>query len=263
MPLITCPDCGKRHSDAALACPECGRPVAAHAIAPSPNRTPNLPPREGRSGLAGCLIVVAILSVIGIILFPSNRSNISSRENATNPANETTPPPTPQPEISDSARAVAAEQAAAARLAQKWDYSTSTDEMSSKVARYAKINSENSVSFDFPYAGPQHGTLTIRNHPSYGRDVLLNIREGQFLCTSYDGCTVRIRFDEAPAVAWRATGPADNSTTVLFIRNGDRFVQLLRKAKTVRIAAKIYQEGEPIFEFEVGGFDYVKYTGAR
>ena len=29
MPLITCPDCERRHSDAALACPECARPTEA------------------------------------------------------------------------------------------------------------------------------------------------------------------------------------------------------------------------------------------
>src|SRR6476620_4881020 len=40
MPLITCPDCDKRHSDAAPACPECGRPNTLLASAVNTSATP-------------------------------------------------------------------------------------------------------------------------------------------------------------------------------------------------------------------------------
>ena len=33
MALITCVDCGRKHSDAAPACPQCGRPTSATPIA--------------------------------------------------------------------------------------------------------------------------------------------------------------------------------------------------------------------------------------
>jgi hypothetical protein len=63
--------------------------------------------------------------------------------------------------------------------AAKWSYYSSTDPMASRPSRAASIESENTVDFDFPYQGPQHATLTLRNHPSYGRDVIVTIREGR------------------------------------------------------------------------------------
>jgi hypothetical protein len=35
----------------------------------------------------------------------------------------------------------------------------------------------------------------------------------------------------------------------------------MRAAKIVRVQIPVYQEGQPIFEFHVGGFDYAKYAG--
>jgi hypothetical protein len=144
--------------------------------------------------------------------------------------------------------------------AAKWRYSSDTDPMASRPSRTASIDSENTVEFDFPYEGQQHATLTLRNHPSYGRDVIVQIREGQILCPSYDSCSIRIRFDDGPAERWTAAGAADNSTTVLFIRNYSRFVQRMRNAKIVRIQIPVYQEGAPTFDFRVSGFDHERYT---
>jgi hypothetical protein len=144
--------------------------------------------------------------------------------------------------------------------AAKWRYSSDTDPMASRPSRTASIDSENTVEFGFPYEGPQHATLTLRNHPSYGRDVLLRIREGQILCHSYDDCSIRVRFDDGPAERWAGVGPADNSNTTVFIRNYSRFLQRMRNAKVVRIQIPVYQEGAPTFEFRVRGFDNGRYT---
>jgi hypothetical protein len=155
--------------------------------------------------------------------------------------------------------AEAAAAAEARRLAEKWAYSSTTDPMTSGTSRFASIVSENTVSFRFPYEGEQRARLTLRDHPSYGRDVILRIEQGQFLCESYSGCMVRVRFDEGRPEQWNAGGPSDHSTTSLFIRNYSRFVQRLRSAKVVRIQAGVYQEGQPTFEFHVGGFDSERY----
>lgn len=149
----------------------------------------------------------------------------------------------------------------ARRLAAKWSYRTSTDEMTSRTTRLATIQSENTINLDFPYEGEQHGTLVIRNHPSYGRDVIFRIREGQLQCPSYSGCTVRVRFDEHSPRSWSAGGPSDNDTTVLFIRNYSGFLSQLRRSEIVRIQPEIYQAGAPVFEFHVGGFNYDRYRG--
>jgi hypothetical protein len=161
----------------------------------------------------------------------------------------------------DEAR-IRAEAAAAERRvdAAKWRYVSDTDPMASRPSRTASIDSENTVEFDFPYGGQQHATLTLRDHPTYGRDVIVRIREGQILCPSYDDCSIRVRFDDGPAERWTAAGPADNSTTLVFIRNYSRFLQRMRNAKVVRIQIPVYQEGAPAFEFRVGGFDQDRYA---
>jgi hypothetical protein len=70
-----------------------------------------------------------------------------------------------------------------------------------------------------------------------------------------------VRFDERPPVRWSASGSADNDTTVIFLNNEAAFLQRLRGAKVLRIGVPVYQEGEPIFEFQVGGFNNSRYRG--
>lgn len=162
----------------------------------------------------------------------------------------------------EAERIRAAEAAAAVeaqRLADKWSYRVSEDPMTSRKSRYATIESENTVEFDFPYQGSQRGTLLLRDHPSYGRDVIFSIERGQLLCPSYSDCQIRVRFDEGSPERWSAVGPSDNSSTSIFVRNQARFVQKLRAAKVVRLQVPVYQQGEPMFEFQVGGLDYARY----
>lgn len=155
--------------------------------------------------------------------------------------------------------AEAAAAAEAQRLADKWAYSVNEDPMTSRKSRFAIIESENTVDFDFPYQGLQRGRLMLRDHPTYGRDVIFSIERGQLLCPSYDDCQIRVRFDEGNPERWNAVGPSDNSSTSIFIRSQARFVQKLRAAKVVRLQVPVYQQGEPMFEFQVGGFDYARY----
>lgn len=168
--------------------------------------------------------------------------------------------------IEEDKRKRAAEAAASAEarmLTAKWTYRASDDPMSSRKARYANINSENTVSFDFPYQGLQRGTLMLRDHPTYGHDVIFSIERGQILCQSYSDCTIRIRFDDGASIRWDAVGPSDNSSTSIFLRNESGFVKRLRAAKVVRLKVPVYQEGEPIFEFHVGGYDAQRYKSGK
>lgn len=154
---------------------------------------------------------------------------------------------------------VAAEKQAIEASAAPWSYSQNDDPMSKGKTYYASITSSNSVQFDFPYEGVQRGTLTLRTDPEYGRDVIFSIEKGQILCSSYDGCTVRVRFDDEDAVSYSAAAAADNSSETIFIQNYNRFVEKLMKAKRVRISMNVYQEGAPVFDFDVSGFNRAKY----
>lgn len=146
-------------------------------------------------------------------------------------------------------------------LAAKWTYQAGADEMTGRATRAAMIRSENSVNFAFPYHGEQRASLIVRTHPSYGRDVIFRIEQGQLLCRRIDRCQVRVKFDEGQPQTWRASPPADHSTTVLFLQAYDRFVQQLRRSEVVRIQPEVYQEGSPVFEFHVEGYDHSRYAG--
>jgi hypothetical protein len=124
----------------------------------------------------------------------------------------------------------------------------------------ATNESVNTVSFAFPYKGEQHATLFLRSHPQHGQDVILAIEKGQFLCSPFDGCTVLVRFDDKPPVRFHASGPEDHDTVTLFLGNYAGFVSAMTKAKTVRMSVPVYQEGSPVFEFDVSGFDKNRYS---
>jgi hypothetical protein len=141
----------------------------------------------------------------------------------------------------------------------QWSYEQESDPMSNGTIYRAMISSTNTVEFDFPYEGAQRGTLYLRDKPSHGKDVIFRIEKGQILCPSYENCTVLVRFDDGKAVNYSAVGPNDNSSETIFISNYNKFVEKLLKANRVRISVNIYQQGSPVFEFDVSGFDQNKF----
>lgn len=142
----------------------------------------------------------------------------------------------------------------------QWVYQAREDKMTGKAVYTATVLSSNTVQFGSPYDGEQHGNLTLRIDPKYGKDVIFSIERGLILCHSYGDCQVLVRFDEGKPESFSGSGPADNSSETVFIRNYDKFVAKLRNAKIVRISTNIYQEGAPVFEFDVSGFNQKKYV---
>lgn len=134
-----------------------------------------------------------------------------------------------------------------------WAYRMEPDPMGHGDTSYATTKSRNTVEFSFPYQGAQHGRLVVRGGQAKGRDVMLFIDRGQFLVNSYEGTSVLVRFDEEKPFRVSVSGASDHSTTVLFLRGFQGLVARMKKAKTMRIQAPVYQEGEPVFEFDVAG----------
>ena len=67
----------------------------------------------------------------------------------------------------------------------KWEYRDYEDKASGKTAFKASLLSENKINLSFPYSGSQNGTLSVRNHPRWGKNIFLKIEKGQIL--SIDG----------------------------------------------------------------------------
>lgn len=177
------------------------------------------------------------------------RSKNNTTENPASPAPEVTLTTTPEakPELETSTSDT------------QWEYSQNEDKMSGSTTYHVYIPSTNTVEFDFPYSGEQHAILSLRDSPRHGKDVIFRIEKGQILCNSYEDCSVLVRFDDEKATNYSAIGAADNSTETIFIRNYGKFVEKMRKAKLVRISTNIYQQGAPVFEFNVSDFDQNKY----
>lgn len=234
MAMTTCKECGNELSTKAEACPKCG---------------------AKRPRTSGCLQIILVL--IGLIILlpilsecggnsPSSSSSpsVPARESSQPAAQATTTAPSPPAPPAPGAQ---------------WHYRQQNDPMATGTSYFAVVQSTNTVEFDFPYSGRQHGTLTIRTHPRHGKDVIFSIERGQLLCRSYEDCTVLVRFDDQEAQRYSGIGAADNSSETIFIHNYSRFVGAMMKADTVRISAEVYQEGSPVFEFDVRGFDVEKY----
>lgn len=230
MALIKCKECDSEVSSKAETCPKCGARVAPEPMG------------------CGRLIGISLLILIILLVFSSLFSNNSSSD-AVNSSSS------PTNEYSSAVNTTHEPLTGGAQ----WLYSQSKDPMSKGTTYNAQVLSSNTVNFDFPYAGSQNARLTLRDDPRYGKDLIFSIEKGQILCHSYEDCTVLIRFDDEKATNYSAVGPADNSTETIFIRNYSRFVEKMLKAKRVRISMNIYQEGSPVFEFDVSDFDRNKF----
>ncbi len=135
-----------------------------------------------------------------------------------------------------------------------WTYSTNEDSMGRTVS-FADVTSSNTLDFDFPYQGAQHGRLVVRETTKTGMQASVRIERGQFLCHVSD-CSVNVRFDDGPVRTVSAQGAADYSTTILFLESSESFFARMRKAKIMRVEAMFYQQGSQTLQFNVDGFTW-------
>lgn len=228
MALIKCKECGESVSSKAKTCPKCGARVAKKPM--------------------GCVMLVAIV-VLGFLVISILSSTLKSGKSAQTGRISSIQAPvdrgSPVQEKPESGS--------------QWNYFQTDDQMGKGVIYQALVSSSNAVNFSFPYSGPQRASLSLLTHPRYGKDVIFRIEKGQILCRSYEGCEVIVRFDDEDAVKYSAVGAADNSPETIFIKRYDGFVKKLIAAKRVRISVDIYQEGSPVFDFDVRGFSQEKY----
>lgn len=254
MPTEICAGCGRPLAQDVEFCPKCGRQrdPSLKPVSPEVPLATVVEPKkpQKRSSTTQLVLGVIAVSIFGLVVFDKGLDKILQLKNSLSSS---------QPEPSQEPGAVPAETPTTKQLGSQWSYGQLPDPMSNGVEYEAAVRSTNTVNFSFPYQGAQNATLTLRDHPRYGKDVLLSIRKGQFLCPSYSSCSVAVRFDDENSVNYTAVGPEDNSSTVIFIRNYNGFLGKISKAKRVRISVPVHQEGSPVFEFDLTGFDKDRY----
>ena len=132
----------------------------------------------------------------------------------------------------------------------EWEYDSKDDEMTNSKSYFATISSDNGEVFGFPYdeEGGSHLTVTVRQIKKYGTEVLFGISKGQFL-TDIDGQYVSVKFDDNAPKKYKTYSADDGSLDVLFIDNAEDFIAKAKTAKTIKIEAEFYQEGNRVFTF--------------
>ena len=138
----------------------------------------------------------------------------------------------------------------------KWEYRDYEDKASGKTIFKASLLSVNKINLSFPYSGFQNGTLSVRNHPRWGKDIYLKIEKGQILSIdgySYDNKYFLVRFDDGDVKRWKYVGASDLSSDVIFISNEKKFLEKLTNSNKIYITVNLYQDGQNTFVFDSKG----------
>jgi len=138
----------------------------------------------------------------------------------------------------------------------KWEYRNYEDKASGKTAFKASLLSENKINLSFPYQGSQNGTLSVRNHPRWGKNIYLKIEQGQILSIdgySFDNKYFLVRFDDGDVKKWNYVGSSDQSSDIIFISNEKKFLKQLTASNKIYITINLYQDGQYTFVFDPKG----------
>lgn len=138
----------------------------------------------------------------------------------------------------------------------EWKYSEgSKDKMTGDVTEYAELDSTTELNFEFPYNGGSKPSLSIlRTKGKKDNSILLEVTKGQFLCTL--GCSVAVKFDDDKIQVFRAYSPTDGTTTMIYMRNENKFIDRLKQSKHLIISADFFRYAGQQMEFSTTGFKW-------
>lgn len=249
-----CSACGKAIEDGSRFCRYCGSPQGQEPEEAGGLKAADEPvlvtAKKPSSNRMGCAIgiVLAIVLLIAIINRPGDGSASSVPSNETDAAAATD-------SLTENMTAVDAGASEAAPVG-NWTYSTDEDKLNGAKTYIAQTVSTNEIQQAPPYGGGTRMTIHVRKHPRWGTAVYMTITEGQLMCSSYDGCSAMVRFDNAPASRVSMSGPEDSSSEVMFVDGASSFLRKLRNAKHVVVEKTMYQAGAQQFEFDVSGLKW-------
>ncbi|MCH7331922.1 hypothetical protein [Acinetobacter modestus] len=143
----------------------------------------------------------------------------------------------------------------------KWTYDESSDEMRGIKSKFAVIESDNQVNFNFPYDGGSNLRITLRQKTNEPTEVMFVIDKGQYSCdTISDNCFASVKFDNQVIKEIELDGTTDYSSDVLFIKSSkdsESFIHDISKSKALIIELPFYQEGNKQFKFSPSGLEWV------
>lgn len=130
-----------------------------------------------------------------------------------------------------------------------WNYSNYIDKTDGSMTKRAFVFSSNVLNFDPPYDGGSELAIMI-----YGSEkvsvVGIGVIHGEFNLEDDEINYVRVSFDNGAPILF-LTEPSDDSSNLLFLKdyNTKKFIELAKKAKTIKIEAPFFNEGWRAFTF--------------
>jgi hypothetical protein len=180
---------------------------------------------------------LAIVAVGGLIIAgcTEKEDSVSAKE----------PPSKPAPTVK------------AAKAKPNWEYGQDVDKMSGEVTKWAENVSVNKVSMAFPYNGGSEGSIIV-----FEKNATIYLSKGQVMCSNYSGCTIRVKFDNEAPEPYMAVGPNNGQSNYVYLgqefndtKGARQFIEKLKTASRVMVSVEMYQENNPVWEFNVSGFN--------
>lgn len=162
--------------------------------------------------------------------------------------------PVQTPSVAEAAPELASAGEAQAVASPAWTYETVPYEMGG-YGSTACVRAMNRVQLSWPYES-QSAELCLRRHPRRGLDSYVRLpRGGQFMCHPFDGCVIRVRFDDGAVQSFSALSADDGSRDVIFVSNTSRLIAALERSDEIRIETEFYQAGSQVMIFPVAGYE--------
>ena len=206
--------------------------------------------------LSGTRGVLVVFFGVGIAVYAISGANTGTSSNGSNASLQSAPvqvQPAPSANVAKAGSAPSADTSDAAPTS-AWTYDTSNDALRNVTTYFASLVSDNKVALGFPY-GESGATLTLRRKGK-SLDVYINLDNGQFMCNSFSGDTIAVKFDDGKIQHFECEEAADASTNIIFIGNASRFVRELKAASRVQVEAKFFQAGFQQLSFSTTGLNW-------
>ena len=163
-----------------------------------------------------------------------------------------------QPSTHGAAMAVqTAQEAAPLKLptTSGWLYYDTQDNLVGDVTHHARLisNSPINPSGDKHLAGVASGTLELSASEHYGRVVTISFPHVKPACEA-NPCEVRAIFDATQPMVFAYTDASSDRSTVLMLKDYDRFAQRLAVAHDLTLVASLGTAHDPILTFDVAGY---------
>ncbi|WP_051054081.1 hypothetical protein [Fibrella aestuarina] len=209
-------------------------------LEPIPQQQPTPQPKKGKK------IWPWVVGIFGGLIILGQLSNDNSPAASTTSSVEASPTDT-------TMLATTAVEEKPVEPVSNWYSFENEDKMGAK-STVTTVDAKELLEFDFPYNGGSTASFVVRRKGGE-TDTYLKVSKGQFNST-YDGGTVRIRFDQGKPTTYSFSGASDGSSDIVFINSSNGIIKKLRTAKRMVIEAEFYNEGLRQIEFDVEGFKW-------